>query len=125
MDTPEEQFRKALEDIKDDDGRLEFSMGPDTKTTVDLSKAVPLTLGDWMDLQEKGLMDENGGTVYAGAKSAALMIHHFCQKVNPAVTVDHVRQIPAEKASRAFLFITKLLQKTERAEDLNPTNGTT
>lgn len=64
--------------------------------TVDMSKALPMTLGDWSDIQEQhgvGIADLGNYNMPAMCK----VLFFVCHKSNSEVTMDDVRNIQISK----------------------------
>jgi hypothetical protein len=73
--------------------------------TADLTRAVPLTLGDYEDLEGKGLNLHDMGNM--SFKQMRVLVVHILQKVNKEITDDDARSLSMDQ--------TVALQKTFNA----------
>ncbi len=81
------------------------------KHEIDLSKAAPLTLGDWRFLQQEGLIDKKDGAEnlsLEGADNVIKMLFHFSQKVNKKVTMEDIEGIPISDLPNVAEELTKI-----------------
>lgn len=58
---------------------------------VHLKKALPLTLGDWEDLEDMGITPQS--LKVPGFKILRIFIHHICHKANNDITDDDIRSL--------------------------------
>jgi hypothetical protein len=89
------------------------------KKVVDFSKAVPISLGDWLDLERKGCVIINAGErrVNIGEAQHALdFIAHFARKADPTVGPADILSLPITTVTRLAVYIQ---QATEDATDPN------
>ena len=61
--------------------------------SLDLARALPLTLGDWRALQRRGITAK-GLAAGADAESLAGLLYHVLHKADPEVTEAHVDALP-------------------------------
>ena len=86
---------------------------------VDLSRALPLTLGDMRKLERLGLTNEAGSLTVAGIEGVAQVLHLLIEKVNTSIKLADLDSLPVSKVTRAFLFIQKRIMEGEDVP--NPT----
>lgn len=114
-------FEQLLEAVTAEDAKISFIMPDGIKVEVDIAKAFPLTIGDWMDLHEQGWMDHEGNIIAKGPATIGNMVAHFCRKVNKDITLAEVKTLGISKTTRAFLYISRFMN---REDELNPTKET-
>lgn len=61
---------------------------------VDLSKAFPLGIGDWVDFEKAGILDADGGFI-SGLANTCTLLTIIVNKLG--VTEDQVRAIPFDQ----------------------------
>ncbi len=60
-------------------------------TSYDLRKAMPLTVGDWEDLDSKGVLE--GDTIRQTVTASIDLVLQLVKKISPEITRDEVRNI--------------------------------
>lgn len=77
---------------------------------INLSDALPVTLGDMIDLEEQGIAL---GSFEPTAKNIMTVLAHFAHKIDAEITVEQLRALPDADVGRAFASI---IQNEQRAD---------
>lgn len=86
--------------------------------TVDLSRAVPLTLGDWDKLQKQKVLKENGEVEIKGAQTIIKLVTYIAQKADKNIDEKDVREVPLNKVNAIAKWIE--IQMSESEEPNGP-----
>ncbi len=87
---------------------------------VDLRKAFPVTLGDWVAFEVMGII--KGDKLNAvGAKASLDLLAHMAKKANDAVTIEDVATIPLYDLKNWIAVLTEMIQEGEKKAPDRPT----
>lgn len=84
--------------------------------TIDLSGALPLTLGDWKAFEKKKLITKDGEVEIKGASQVCILLLHLAQKVDRTVTEKDIETLPLDDLPKITKWIEKAM-KVEEEED--------
>lgn len=78
-------------------------------TEYDIARAVPLTLGDWHRLEQRGVTIKSFQQMEDGDVSFSTLFHMMCvllQKVDPSLRDEDVGQLHPEDIGKLDIFVT-------------------
>lgn len=87
------------------------------KKTIDLSKAMPLTIGDWKAFERLEIVTKDGNMGVAGATQVCALLLHLAQKVDKGVSEKDIEAIPLEELPRLTKWVDQIMKIEQEVKE--------
>lgn len=88
--------------------------------TIRLDDCFPVTIGNWEDLEEAGLISGSGELEAKGVKSILTIATTLFKNADPGVTRDDVRKLPLAEIQVLATELTTRMADSEKKEADRP-----